>query len=81
MINSEDLLNRKTTKIVIGILAFVIVVALLFNYGLDFYSKVRCNSKTMILWMNKYCEDNGLKLKDMRFQDGLCITICGKNGG
>lgn len=75
---NEDLLNKKTTKIVIGILIFIIVVALIFNYGLTFYNKLRCNSSYTIQKMLNYCNDRGMILRDMKFEDGLCISVCGK---
>jgi hypothetical protein len=74
----NEILEKKIVKITLFVLVFMAVVMLIFNFGLDFYNKVRCNSRETVNRMVDYCESRGMELRDMKFEDGMCISICGR---
>jgi hypothetical protein len=70
--------NGKIIKVTIIILVLLIIFLFIFNFGINFYNKLRCNSRDTINKMINYCQKNNLQLRDMKFEDGLCISVCGK---
>jgi len=70
--------TKKVFKITIFILLLIVLFSFIFDVGMGFYNKIRCKSRDMVERMVNYCEKKGLRLIDMRFEDGLCISVCGR---
>jgi hypothetical protein len=69
---------RRIFGVAFVFLVFMGAVLFLFTYGWNFYNKVRCRSRNTIEKMMEYCESRNLELRDMRFEEGLCISVCGR---
>lgn len=74
----DEITQSKIFKASLIILVFIGVVLLLFTYGMNFYNRVRCSSVPTIKRMTQYCVDNAMELRYIRYEDGLCIAVCGR---
>jgi len=74
----EDEKRKKIITIAVLIVIFFGFVMLIFNYGMNFYNKVKCGSRKTVEKMLDYCQSRGNKLIDVKFEDGLCVGICGR---
>lgn len=74
----ENESTKKIFKVSIILILFMICTMFVFKYGWNFYNKVRCGSRGMTEKMMEYCKGRELRLIDIKFEDGMCISICGK---